>query len=236
MPQIIKISGSYELPADVRKLSNDSRFDYIFKSKFWARSTSGESVSGSGSTIKNTVIYRDQLKQFINMHKGNRLKFFDAPCGDLNWVKELIELVDYIGGDISGDLIQNLREKYPQVDLFKFDIIEDIFPKADVWHCRHCLFHLSIADIVLALENFCRSDIDQALITNHFLPDSITFDILTGSFRPLDLTNYPFYLPRPKAWLLDSTPLSGKLSMATGIWTKAHIQQGVVNYHKFIKI
>ena len=143
--------------------------------------------------------------------------------------------MDYIGGDISNDLIEHLREKYPTVDLHKFDITTDKFPDANVWHCRHCLMHLSLFDIFLALENFSASKISNALITNHFLPDSVTFDIPTGSFRPLDLTNYPFYLPRPKMWLLDSEPLSGKLAFATGVWTSKEIQQGVLNYKKFIK-
>ena len=61
------------------------------------------------------------------------------------------------------------------------------------------------------MDKFCRSNIDQELIKNHFLPDSVTFDIPTGSFRFLDLTNYSFHLPKPKLWLLDSEPLSGKL-------------------------
>ena len=61
------------------------------------------------------------------------------------------------------------------------------------------------------MDNFCRLKIDQALITNHFLPDSVTFDIPTGSCRFVDLTNYPFYLPKPKLWLLGAEPLSEKL-------------------------
>ena len=61
------------------------------------------------------------------------------------------------------------------------------------------------------MDNFCRLKIDQALITNHFLPDSVTFDIPTGSCRFVNLTNYPFYLPKPKLWLLGSEPLSEKL-------------------------
>ena len=116
----------------------------------------------------------------------------------------------------------------------QFDIITDEFPQADIWHCRHCLFHLSLADIVQALENFLRSDIEIALITNHFLPDSVTFDIPTGSFRFLDLTNFPFYLPKPDLWLLDTDPLSGQCGMATGVWHRSDIQEGVDNFRQLL--
>ena len=237
MPIVINTDGAYKLPDAVYEESNEKRFDYIFDQGIWARSTKGESVSGSGSTLKNTILYKSHLKTFLKSQNKKRLKFFDAPCGDLNWVKELFDHFDYIGGDISGNLINDLKVKYPESKIFKFDIIKDNFPNADVWHCRHCLMHLSLSDIVMALENFCRSNIDQALITNHFLEDSVTHDIQTGSFRRLDLTNHPFYLPKPISWLLDSHDfLSGKTNMATGVWTKKQIQQGVKNYNKIMKI
>ena len=234
MPDILKIDGVYKLPDDILEKSNESRFDYIFQEGVWANEGQAESISGSGSTMDGSALYRTQLNQFLDL-QGRRLTFFDAPCGDLNWVREFFDRVDYIGGDISGDLIQHLKGEYPHVNLLKFDIIEDIFPKADVWHCRHCLFHLSLRDIMLALDNFCHSDIDYALITNHFLPDNTTFDISTGNFRFLDLTNYPFNLPKPRLWLQDSQPLSGKMAMATGLWAKVEVEQGVDNYRKLIK-
>ena len=110
MPQIIKIEGLYKLPVDVLERSNEDRFDYIFANGIWERSTKGESLSGSGSTIKNTTIYRNQLKSFLNINKNKKLKFFDTPCGDLNWIKEFFDSIEYIGGDISGDLISYLKK------------------------------------------------------------------------------------------------------------------------------
>ena len=235
MPQILKIKGLYKLPDEILNSSNEKRFDYIFKKGIWERSTNGESVSGSGSTIQNTQLYRNQLKGLSQLYPNKKIKFFDAPCGDLNWIKEFIEDFEYLGGDISGLLIENLKKKYPEFNIFKFDIIKDSFPDADVWHCRHCLFHLSLSDIVSALKNFNKSNIKDVLITNHFLPDSVTFDIPTGSFRFLDLTNYPFYLSKPKVWFLDSDPLNGKTAMASGLWSREQIYQAIENYEKLIK-
>ena len=100
-------------------------------------------------------------------------------------------------------LIDNLKQQFPHHDLRKFDIITDVFPDADIWHCRHCLFHLSLSDIQKSLENFLRSNIQTALITNHFMPDLITFDIPTGSYRPSGFDEFSFYLPKPERWLLD---------------------------------
>ena len=234
MQEIVMIDGLYKLPELILNSPNEKRFDYIYNSGAWAKSTNGESVSGSGSTIAYTELYRDQLKQFFGM-QSDTLTFFDAPCGDLNWIKELFDKVNYIGGDISGDLINHLKIRHPDVSLNKFDIIKDDFPDADVWHCRHCLFHMSLSDIALAFENFCRSNIQYALITNHFLPDRVTFDIPTGSFRFLDLTNYPFYLPAPQVYLLDSDLMSGKTSMASGLWNKSDLNHGLENYLKFVK-
>lgn len=234
MPQIVKFDGVYRLPSEILASENSKRFDYIFEEGVWAKSTGGESVSGSGSTLTRTALYRNQLHQFLDLHAGTKLRFFDAPCGDLNWVQEFFDRVDYIGGDISGELVAKLTKQFSDLNLMQFDIIRDEFPEADIWHCRHCLFHLSLEDIYRAMVNFCNSNIDQALITSHFLPDSITFDIPTGSFRFLDLTNFPFYLPYPRLWLLDSEPLSGTCAMASGLWERSGIEKGVENYRKFV--
>ena len=239
MAQIIKTPGLYQLPEEINAQTNSARFDFIFKSGVWLSGAGGETRSGSGSTKEYTKMYLKQLNQYLELlgksDRGKDISFFDAPCGDLNWAKEIFDKVKYLGGDISESLISNLNERFPNIDTFCFDIIEDKFPQADIWHCRHCLFHLSLSDIAKSLKNFCKSEIDLALITNHFMADSVTFDIETGSFRFLDLTNFPFYLPPPKIWLLDSQPLSGKIAMATGVWDRSQIEIGVNNYENLMK-
>ena len=231
MPQKMEMEGLYQLPKVVMNSSVESRFDYIFKNRVWGT----ESFSGSGSTMLNTSIYRAQLKQFLNLNGNRKLKFFDAPCGDLHWIISLIDEMEYIGGDISGYLIEHIKKDNPELNLLKFDIINDAFPDADVWHCRHCLFHLSLADISKTFENFCKSNIESALITNHFLPDVVAFNIPSGSFRELDLMNFPFYLPKPKMWLLDSEPNSGKVAVATGLWKKSDIEIALKNYRGHVQ-
>lgn len=238
LPKIINIDGIYKLPDAVNELASSARFDFIYKSATWLGGSGGESRSGSGSTVKNTELYVNQLSQYLDAFKElNNNKppvFFDAPCGDLNWIKDLFSSVEYAGGDISETLIADLNQQLPQIDTYLFDITRDDFPAADIWHCRHCHFHLSLSDIANSFEGFCRSKIDVALMTTHFLPDNVTFDIPSGSFRPLDLTNFPFYLPEPQLWLLDSQLLSGKTAMATGVWNKSQIKVGLENYRRLM--
>ena len=233
MPQVIEFDGVYQLPPQVLEQASEKRFDYIFEKRLWGASNGHESVSGSGSTVSYTEIYRNQLLQYFDTYFERDFIFFDAPCGDLNWVtKSFRKNMQYIGGDISGELIKANQKKYPDIEMHQFDICSDIFPNADIWHCRHCLMHLSLSDIAKALENFSESNVDWALITNHFLPDAVTLDIPTGSFRFLDLTNFPFYLPNPALWLLDYDPFKGACPVATGVWTKDEILRGVINYHR----
>jgi len=233
--KIIKIQGAYQLPEAINQSDISGRFDYIYNSGLWLHSSQGESRSGVGNSKKNTMLYRDQLAQYLDAiaksKNGRKIKFFDAPCGDLNWIMEIFDKVKYSGGDISESLISDLNKRFPDIDTRVFNVIEDEFPSADIWHARDCLFHLSLCDISKSLENFCNSNIETAIITNHFLADSVTFDIESGSFRFLDLTNFPYYLSQPKLWLLDTDPRSGKTAKASGVWTKEQIRIGVNNYH-----
>ena len=65
MPQVIKFDGHYQLPARVLDQANDKRFDHIFTNGLWGRSTGGESMSGTGSTMAYTELYRQQLSLFF---------------------------------------------------------------------------------------------------------------------------------------------------------------------------
>ena len=92
MAKIIKIQGAYKLPEAISHSDNSERFDYIYRSGLWLDGSEGESRSGGGSAKKATTLYKDQLNQYLDLidksNDGNKLNFFDAPCGDLNWVKD----------------------------------------------------------------------------------------------------------------------------------------------------
>ena len=149
---------------------------------------------------------------------------FDAPCGDLNWMRLVLDQVDidYTGGDISPSIIELNRSRFPGRAFTVFDITRDDFPAVDVWHCRDCLFHLSYADIRAALRNFTRSSIPYALITSHRgLIRNV--DIETGGWRYLSLTRYPFNFAEPESALTDHLP--GDLPQIVGLWSRETIRE-----------
>ena len=143
---------------EAMKLSTpEERFTKIFKSDMWGLWGDGESTSGTGSTVDATANIRLMLPRLIDRFGINSV--FDAPCGDFNWMKQVVESnhFNYIGGDIVRELIERNNSAYgdiPRVAFVHFDITKDKFPDADIWLCRDCLFHLSYQDTFEALEKF----------------------------------------------------------------------------------
>jgi hypothetical protein len=193
-------------------------FDNAAKENVWG---SGESISGAGSELRMTEQYRSQLIKLLPRFKS----MFDAPCGDMNWMRLVLEevAIDYSGGDISPYVIELNRSRFPHLKFDLFDITADEFPDVDLWHCRDCLFHLSYADIGRAVANFRRSNIPYALITTHrgIIRNQ---DIPTGGWRYLDLTRPPFNFPKPEMMLKDYLP--GHLPRFVGLWSRSSLPDG----------
>jgi hypothetical protein len=178
----------------------DTVFNAIYAANYWE---SEESKSGGGSELRATARYIPQLVNAIG-DLGIR-SIFDAPCGDLNWMHLVIDQtgIDYIGGDIAREALDIARARRPDLDLRRFDICTDEFPKADLWHCRDTFFHLSFSDIRRTLERAKAADIEYAAITTHRALFLENLDIKTGGFRLLDLQRPPFNFPRPLRYLRD---------------------------------
>jgi hypothetical protein len=171
-------------------------FENIMSLNRWS---GDESRSGPGSTMSYTLNLRAQLKRFVETFSIRG--FFDAPCGDFHWMKEVNfpPGVTYIGGDIAPSLIAANTELYSSVsrEFLDFDIISDEFPDSDVWFCRDCLFHLPNSNIFDALRNFTRSRTGLLMMTNHLNTTGFrNVDIEAGEFRLLDFHSEPFNLPR----------------------------------------
>jgi hypothetical protein len=171
-------------------------------------------------------VLRQALENFLRETRPK--KFFDAPCGDFNWMKNL-NLPDdcnYIGGEIVPELVLSLQRTFGRApgtasnriasrQFIKFDLTLDCLPSADIWLCKDCLQHLSNSDISLVLDNFRRSRVKIALISNH-TGVLANVDIATGQFRHVDLTRAPFNLPPPRQTLADS-PVDGE-PRYIGVW------------------
>jgi len=209
-------------PISERQNSATEVFDAIFSQNFWG---SGESRSGVGSELQFTHRYRQRLAPVLSQFGIRR--FFDAPCGDLNWIVALVDDagLDYRGGDISPAVINEANARNPELSVRVFDITTDSFPEADVWHCRDCLFHLPDAAIYQALESFVHSSIPYALITSHrarFLHKNL--DVGFGGFRFLDLERPPFGLPQPLARVADYR-IGRDFPRYVCLWTREDIRR-----------
>lgn len=190
----------YQLYRVNRAVQNGTReqiFSKIYKAtRYWG---SAESASGAGSTLAYTAnLQRDLPQLFRNF---SIMSIYDAPCGDFNWMRFVIEQSDitYYGADIVPAIIDKLRRQYatPTVSFKCADITLSEFPKVDLWFCRDCLFHLSNRDILLTLRNFLASDTPLVLTTTHLNTTEFeNFDIRTGGFRLIDLFSPPYFFPQ----------------------------------------
>ena len=181
------------------KDNKEEKFDLIYKQNFWS---SKESVSGIGSELKNTVNLRKELVEIFQYYRFESV--LDAPCGDFNWIKTIInDEIKYLGGDIVSDLIEKNKNKYnsDNINFVKLDITRDKIPDSNLMICRDCLIHLSFESINSFFKNFLRSNIDYLLLTSYELKDNkkefINLDILDGDFREINLSKKPFNFPEP---------------------------------------
>ena len=168
-------------------------FTYINENKYW---DSEESVSGDGSELAVTKELIKELQFFIKREKTQTI--LDIPCGDFNWMQHVnLRDVDYIGGDIVENLIENNSLKYGQENItFKtLDLTKDILPGVDLLFCRDCLVHLSYKDIYKALINIKKSK-SKYLVTTSFNKCKKNKDIITGQWRKLNFEIAPFYLKK----------------------------------------
>ncbi len=208
--------------------TSEKRFNLIYKTNFWS---SNESVSGYGSELKNTINIE---KEIINIIKKYQIKsILDAPCGDFNWVKNILDKeLSYIGGDIVQEIIDNNIRKFKSnnIKFIKLDITDESLPDSDLMICRDCLIHLSFQSIKLFFENFRKSNINYLLLTTYKMKDTTkeidNLDIPDGEYREIDLSKPPFYLPKPLEEILDKEEFNKNsgFNCYLNLYTKNQIQ------------
>ena len=179
----------------IRNSNKENIFQKIYSKNYWG---SDESVSGPGSVLMNTKNIRIELPKIISKYKIK--KVIDAPCGDFNWMKLVIDKLDieYLGYDIVEELINVNKKLYSsnKVNFFKLDLIKEKLPDSDLLICRALFFHLDFFSIKKILENLKRFNIKYVLLTNSPMPENfINKDIIIGQFRDLDLFKAPLFFP-----------------------------------------
>ncbi|MEH2359422.1 class I SAM-dependent methyltransferase [Nostoc sp.] len=198
-------------------------FQHHYTSNFWG---SKESVSGPGSTIEYTQNIQIEIPQLVS-DLGIKV-ILDAPCGDYNWFRMIDwkDPITYIGADIVEPLINRNQLLYGSHNrnFTYLDITHDPLPKADMWLCRDCLFHLSNHDILLVIENFFRSNVRYLLTSTH--SNCENEDIATGSFRLLNLQKEPFNFGKPIALIEDS--IEGYPIRHLALWEREVLMDSLV--------
>jgi len=222
----------YQANRAVQNSAPEQIFSKIYKANgYWG---SAESASGPGSTLAYTANLRRHLPQLFRDFSVTSI--YDAPCGDFNWMKLVIERSEiiYCGADIVPEIIDKLQRQYttPTVSFKCADITLSEFPKVDLWFCRDGLFHLSNRDIMLALRNFLASGTPLVLTTTHLNTAMFeNIDIRTGGFRLIDLFSPPYFFPqevlaRIPDWIEPWPPREMCL------WTREQVARGVRRFEE----
>ena len=197
-------------------------FREAYHSNLWG----GRSRSGPGSTADQTAAVAAALPPLCDRLGVARL--LDVPCGDFSWMAR-VELpgVEYVGGDIVPEIVETNRRHHsrPGRAFRELDLTRSELPAADLLLCRDCLVHLSHADVDAALANISGSDI-RWLLTTTFPAESENVDIVTGDWRPIDLTKPPFDLPPPIELLNEGcTEQDGAFTdKSLGLWAVSSIR------------
>ena len=204
-------------------------FHHYYEVNSWGNE---ESVSGDGSTIRYTENICKRIPQLVKDFGVSVI--LDAPCGDYNWFR-MIDWeteITYIGGDIVESLIEHNHSFYGnnRTKFINLDIVHDVLPRVDLWLCRDCLVHLSNRHILMVLDNFLKSDIRYFLTTTY--PNcNKNNDIVTGSFRELNLELPPFNLGNPIRMIddwIESYPIKQLV-----LWEREALQNNLASNKAF---
>jgi SAM-dependent methyltransferase len=194
---ILGVLGSSEIKAED---SIETVFTEIYDNCVWGSNENGFGISGGGSTLEATVVYREFLQSFFLKHDIHSV--VDFGCGDwefsrtINW-----DGIDYIGYDVVARLISQNQEKYgaPNIHFYHGNGLNVDLPSADLLVCKDVLQHLSNEDIAIFLNQLHKFKF--CLITNDVGKNE---QIKAGLYRGLDLTKPPFSLKAHKVLLYDS--------------------------------
>lgn len=178
------------------KKSNSRKiFTEIFVKNIW---NSDESYSGTGSTIDQTKIVRQQLEYILDKYQIKSM--LDIPCGDFNWMQKVkLDSIQYVGADIVKPVIKLNNKKYKHLPNFSFhnlDITKDKLPKVDLVFVRDCFVHLSYCEINQAINNIKKSN-SKYLLTTTFVDRKSNEDSELGGWRTLNMQIEPFNFPKP---------------------------------------
>jgi len=205
-----------KLENNLLQLSPEEVFKEIYNNNFWS---SEESVSGKGSEIIQTGHLIDELQKIFNQFQIKSI--LDIGCGDFNWMKFMnLEKIRYIGADIVNEIVQKNKKKYysDDIEFKKLNIINDKLPKVDLIFCRDCLGHFSFEHIKKSINNIIKSGSKYLMATSHQNTEN-NLDVVSGSWRPLNLLAHPFSFPDPIYTINEKSTLPENLDKTMQLWS-----------------
>jgi SAM-dependent methyltransferase len=197
--------------------SPEAVFTKIWSQNVW-RDT--ESVSGPGSTIERTVAIRTVLPRLLRRLEIRTM--LDIPCGDFNWMKEVdLGFTSYIGADVVPQLVANNNARYAdhRRSFVMMDLTRGRLPRADLIFCKDCLIHLSFRDARRVIAGIVASGA-RFLLATSFTGIDENVDIVSGGYRPIDLTLAPYHFPPPRETVTEAVLDEDgvRVSKIMGLW------------------
>jgi len=183
-----------------------------------------ESRSGPGSTLDETKLLREKIKSLVQELEIKSV--VDIPCGDFNWMKEIVNIFQsYTGGDIVDEAINNNNTNYSnsKTKFVVFDLINDNIPDADLLIVRDVIGHLPLEDGKKIINNILKSNCRYFLSTTWAKKndngewencksgqiDRENEGVEYGRFYPVNLMAYPFNFPKASMYLEEDVVVDG---------------------------
>ena len=127
------------------KMNLEDSFDEVYKKKMWTLNGTF-TLSGPGSELRYAQNCITFLIDFIQ--KNNIKKIVDGSCGDCLWIMEVLKYfpdIEYIGYDISHEIININKNKYKKYTFHQKSLLElEEIPSCDLFIIRHTMMHLTI--------------------------------------------------------------------------------------------
>lgn len=205
----------------LRSQTPESIFTKFYETNHW---NNPESRSGSGSSLNDTRTIARELPDLLRRFDCRSM--LDAPCGDFYWMSRVQLDCDYVGGDIVEEMVLRNERDYglPSRRFIKLDVTRDQIPTSDLILCRDLLVHFSFAHIRSTLQNFAASG-STYLLTTTFVDRKQNANVVTGSWRPINLQSPPFDFPPPLAIIREDCPQEGSLyaDKSLALWRLADL-------------
>lgn len=177
--------------------------DY-FENIFTGKMFNSSNYSGNGSLPRQTI---ELIKNIPNIIKSNNITtLLDIPCGDFEYMKYIYSKIpNYIGGDISENVINRNKLLFPHVDFRVINLKDDPLPHCDCVLIRDLFVHLTYKEIKQCLQNIKKHKIKYILTTTFtktgIIRDSNHTDIVISPeyvfWQPINLELAPINFPKP---------------------------------------